>query len=126
MQLMSVFVVLSVSQVEVEEGAWLVKLPYRTIVPLPPCVTVEWSRCAPEPMKVHQFQNGNNNLVRQDEFYCSRTEMERDPLRTGDLSLALRDPCNRDSGTYICTVYKDGEVWTQKVVRLQVKGQSCS
>ncbi|KAL3049780.1 hypothetical protein OYC64_009103 [Pagothenia borchgrevinki] len=114
------YTTITVSFVVVEEGECFVKLPYKTIVPLPEDVTVEWSRCAPEPMRVHEYCNGNNHLVRQDEFYCDRTEMQEEPLKTRDLSLTLRDPCYRDSGTYICTVHKDREVWTQKVVRLRV------
>ncbi|XP_034001965.1 butyrophilin-like protein 2 isoform X2 [Trematomus bernacchii] len=114
------FKTITVSSVVVKEGVWFVKLPYKTIVPLPEDVTVEWSRCAPEPMRVHKYCNGNNHLVRQDEFYCDRTKMQEEPLKTRDLSLTLREPCYRDSGTYICTVHKDREVWTQKVVRLRV------
>ncbi|XP_034057617.1 uncharacterized protein LOC117536733 [Gymnodraco acuticeps] len=111
---------ITVSSVVVKEGVCLVKLPYKTIVPLPEDVTVEWSRCAPEPMRVHKYCNGNNDLIRQDEFYCNRTKMQEEPLKTKDLSLTLRDPCYRDSGTYTCTVHKDREAVTQKVVRLRV------
>ncbi|XP_034057618.1 uncharacterized protein LOC117536734 [Gymnodraco acuticeps] len=111
---------ITVSSVVVKEGVCFVKLPYKTIVPLPEDVTVEWSRCAPEPMRVHKYCNGNNDLIRQDEFYCNRTKMQEEPLKTKDLSLTLRDPCYRDSGTYTCTVHKDRAVWTQKVVRLRV------
>ncbi|KAI4796128.1 hypothetical protein KUCAC02_029440 [Chaenocephalus aceratus] len=111
---------ITVSSVVVEEGVCFVKLPYKTIVPLPEDVTVEWSRCAPEPMRVHKYCNGNNDLARQDEFYCDRTKMQEEPLKTRDLSLTLRDPCYRDSGTYICTVHKDREAVTQKVIRLRV------
>ncbi|KAI9537811.1 hypothetical protein NQZ68_022473 [Dissostichus eleginoides] len=111
---------ITVSSVVVKEGVWMVKLPYKTMVRLPEDVTVEWSRCAPEPMRVHKYCNGNNHLVRQDEFYCNRTKMQEEPLKTRDLSLTLREPCFRDSGTYICTVHKDREAVTQKVVRLRV------
>ncbi|KAK1894082.1 Butyrophilin-like protein 2 [Dissostichus eleginoides] len=114
------FKTITVSSVVVEEGVRFVKLPYKTMFPLPEDVTVEWSRCAPEPMRVHEYCNGNNHLVRQDEFYCNRTKMQEEPLKTKDLSLTLREPCFRDSGTYICTVHKDREAVTQKVVRLRV------
>ncbi|KAK9534267.1 hypothetical protein VZT92_009323 [Zoarces viviparus] len=115
-----------VSTVEVKQGVWFVKLPFKTKLLLPGDTTVEWSRCDPEPMKVHEYRNGGNYLVRQDKFYCNRTTMEMYPQHTGDLSLSLRNPCFRDSGSYICTVYKDREILTQKVVRLRVKGQCCS
>lgn len=110
-----------VSQVEVEEGVWLVKLPCKTKVQLPDCVVVEWSRCAPKPMMIHSYQNGSDLHVGQDEFYCDRTKMEKEPLKTGDLSLTLREPWSRDSATYICTVHSHTKVWMQKVVHLTVK-----
>ncbi|XP_075963530.1 uncharacterized protein LOC142967818 [Anarhichas minor] len=109
-----------VSRVEVKEGVWFVKLPFKSSNQLPENTTVEWTRCAPELMKVHEYRNGGNYLVRQDEFYCDRTKMEKVPLKTRDLSLSLRNPCFRDSGSYICTVHKDREILVQKVVRLRV------
>ncbi|XP_018517024.1 uncharacterized protein LOC108873348 isoform X1 [Lates calcarifer] len=105
--------VITVSRVEVEEGLKCVKLPCKTLVQLPEDVTVEWSRSDPEPMKVHTYQSGNDGRVRQDEFYSGRTKMETNPVNRGELSLTLSDPCYRDSGTYICTVHKDRDVWVQ-------------
>ncbi|KAL7380235.1 hypothetical protein ABVT39_014231 [Epinephelus coioides] len=110
-----------VSQVEVEEGVWLVKLPCKTKVQLPDYAIVEWSRCAPKPMMIHSYQNGSDQHVGQDEFYCDRTKMEKEPLKTGDLSLTLREPWSRDNATYICTVHCATKVWMQKVIRLTVK-----
>ena len=123
--LMLWFVVRSVSKVEVEEGARDVKLPATTFIPPNEDFTVEWSRCAPEPMTVHEYVNGNDHLATQDRFYSNRTKLEKDPLMNRDFSLTLKDPCFRDSGTYICTVYKNREIHTQKVVRLKFKGQCC-
>ncbi|KAA8582416.1 hypothetical protein FQN60_009156, partial [Etheostoma spectabile] len=113
--------ILTVSWVEVKEEEFFVKLPCVFRAPLPVDVTVEWSRCAPEPMKVHEYRNHSHYAATQDTFYFNRTKMEKDPLRTGDFSLTLRDPCYRDSGTYICTVHKNRDILMQKVVRLQVK-----
>ncbi|KAJ4919387.1 hypothetical protein JOQ06_021965 [Pogonophryne albipinna] len=76
---------ITVSSAVVEEGVCFVKLPYNTMAPLPEDVTVEWSRCAPEPMRVHEYCNGNNHHVRQDEFYCDRTKMQKELLKTKDL-----------------------------------------
>ncbi|TDG98515.1 hypothetical protein EPR50_G00201050 [Perca flavescens] len=114
-----------VSQVEVKEGALIVKLPSSTLVPSPSDFTVEWSRCAPEPMKVHEYRIDNNHPVRQNEYYSHRTNLEEDPETNRDFSLTLKDPCFRDSGTYICTVHKKRNIHTQKVVQLRVKGQCC-
>uniref|UniRef100_UPI0037E83CB3 uncharacterized protein n=1 Tax=Semicossyphus pulcher TaxID=241346 RepID=UPI0037E83CB3 len=112
---------ITVSQVEVKEGEWVVVLPYKIMVFQPEDFTVEWTRCAPEPMKVHAYHNGRNHLINQDAMYHGRTSMKRDSLLTVDLSLALKDPCYEDSGTYICTVHREQEILRQKVVRLQVK-----
>lgn len=113
-------VVLVVSKVKVEQGTKSVKLPFKTKVQQLDNITVEWNR--PEPMKVHVHQN---NGVEQDDYYCDCTSMKEEPLKTGDLSLTLKNLCYRDSGTYICTVHRDGEILAQKVVRLQVKGRYC-
>ncbi|KAG8013054.1 hypothetical protein GBF38_021250 [Nibea albiflora] len=109
---------ITVSKVEVEHGAKSVTLPYKTKVQQLDKVTVEWNRSYPEPMKVHVHQNGR---VKQDDFYRNRTNMKDEPLKAGDLSLTLKDVRDRDSGTYICSVYKKGEILAQKAVRLQVK-----
>ncbi|XP_041668802.1 uncharacterized protein LOC121526328 isoform X2 [Cheilinus undulatus] len=112
---------ITVFQVKVKEGEGLVKLPYRTMVQLPECVAVEWIRCAPDPMKVHVYHNERNRRVSQDEIYRGRTSMRADCLRTRDLGLTLRDPCYRDSGTFLCTVYIEQHVLAQRAVRLQVQ-----
>ncbi|XP_027130949.1 uncharacterized protein LOC113744615 [Larimichthys crocea] len=111
-------VVLVVSKVKVKPGTKSVKLPFKTKVQQLDNITVEWNRSDPELMKVHVYQSDG---VEQDDFYRGRTSMKEEPLKTGDLSLTLTDPCYRDSGTYICTVHRDGEILAQKVVRLQVK-----
>ncbi|XP_034721736.1 uncharacterized protein LOC117940625, partial [Etheostoma cragini] len=113
--------IFTVSWVEVKEEEFFVKLPCVFRAPLPVDVTVEWSRCAPEPMKVHEYRNHSHYAATHDTFYLNRTKMEKDPVRTGDFSLTLRDPCYRDSGTYICTLHKNRHIWMQKVVHLQVK-----
>ncbi|KAF1375268.1 hypothetical protein PFLUV_G00237810 [Perca fluviatilis] len=108
-----------VSRVEVEDVALFVVLPFQTETPLPTDFTVEWSRCAPEPMIVHEYRNGHP--IRQDQFYSNRTDLHHYQLGIGDFSLTLRNPCFRDIGTYICTVYKNREIHAQKVVHLKFK-----
>lgn len=112
---------MTVTQVEVREGVQFAKLNYRTWVQLGQDVTVEWSRCAPEPAKVHVYHSQRHRTIDQDELYRGRTNMRADCLTSRDLSLTLRDPCYRDSGTYICTVYSGQHVLVQKAVRLTVK-----
>uniref|UniRef100_A0A3P8PD11 Ig-like domain-containing protein n=1 Tax=Astatotilapia calliptera TaxID=8154 RepID=A0A3P8PD11_ASTCA len=120
------FLVLSDQQVEVtvREGSQSVILPCNTTSDLPEDSTVEWTRSDLGLITVHEYSNRNDELMTQDEVYRDRTKMNEDLLRTGDLSLTLKHPTVKDTGRYICTIYRDKDILTQKVV-LQVKGQCC-
>lgn len=120
------FVVLSECQVEVEDGAESVLLPFKTTVDLPKDVRVEWRRYYPEPTKtVHVCLNGSHQADQQDQVYKHRTEMKEDPLGTGDVSLTLKSPTVRDEGEYSCYVFnKEGDILRFKTVVLRVKGRS--
>ncbi|CAI5682881.1 unnamed protein product [Oreochromis niloticus] len=96
-------------------------LPCKTKPDLPEDTTVEWTRAERELMVVHVYSSRSDHLKNQDDLYCGRTKMNEDLLRTGDLSLTLKYPTERDSGGYICTIYRDKDILRQKVV-LQVKG----
>ncbi|CAI5682839.1 unnamed protein product [Oreochromis niloticus] len=109
-------------KVEVVEGSDSVILPCKTIPDLPEDTRVEWTRFDREIMMVHEYSNGSDQLKHQDNLYRGRTKMNKDLLRTGDLSLTLIYPTERDSGGYICTIYRDKDIQKQKVV-LQVKEQ---
>lgn len=113
---------LSVAEtVEVTEGKNSVLLPFKSKVHLPEDVTVEWRRSGSINSLVHKSQNGQHQ---QDQIYQGRTEMNEDALRTCNLSLTLKDIQLNDQGVYTCVVYRnDGEILTQKVVTLRVKGQ---
>uniref|UniRef100_A0A3P9D2N5 Ig-like domain-containing protein n=1 Tax=Maylandia zebra TaxID=106582 RepID=A0A3P9D2N5_9CICH len=91
-------------QVEVEEGAESVQLPFRTTQNLPEDATVEWVRYDPEPViDVHVYQNDQNQR------YSGRTSMKADALETGDLSLNLTNLQLSDSATYTCSVRDFGD-----------------
>uniref|UniRef100_A0AAZ1XBW7 Ig-like domain-containing protein n=1 Tax=Oreochromis aureus TaxID=47969 RepID=A0AAZ1XBW7_OREAU len=107
-------------KVEVVEGSESVILPCKTTPDLPEDTRVEWTRFDRELMMVHEYSNRSDHLKNQDDRYCDRTKMNKDLLRTGDLSLTLKYPTVRDSGGYICTIYRDKDILRQKVV-LQVK-----
>ncbi|XP_019212142.1 uncharacterized protein LOC102080178 isoform X2 [Oreochromis niloticus] len=109
-------------EVKVEEGSESVLLPCKTKPDLPENAAVEWTRSDRELMMVHVYPNRSDHLKNQDNLYCGRTKMNEDLLRTGDLSLTLKYPTERDSGGYICTIYRDKDILRQKVV-LQVKEQ---
>uniref|UniRef100_A0A3Q0QPW7 Ig-like domain-containing protein n=1 Tax=Amphilophus citrinellus TaxID=61819 RepID=A0A3Q0QPW7_AMPCI len=104
------------------EGSDSVILPCKTTPDLPEDIRVEWTRSEPELMMVHMYTNRGDQLNTQDGLYRDRTEMNEDLLRTGDLSLTLKLPTERDTGGYICTIYRDKDILRQKVL-LQVKGQ---
>ncbi|XP_015259259.1 PREDICTED: butyrophilin-like protein 2 [Cyprinodon variegatus] len=111
---------LSVPQVEVESGEKSVLLPWRTRDKLPGDARVEWKDRRDR--KVHVFKNGPDQPGEQNQIYRTRTKMNEDLLRTGDLSLTLRDPTYGDSGTFTCRVYrKKGDILMKKEVHLKVK-----
>uniref|UniRef100_A0A3B5R0Y4 Ig-like domain-containing protein n=1 Tax=Xiphophorus maculatus TaxID=8083 RepID=A0A3B5R0Y4_XIPMA len=108
-------------EVEITEGSDSVVLPCSTSSRLPEDTSVEWTRSEPEFMMVHS----SSSQRKQDGFYRDRTEMNKDFLRTGDVSLTLRNPRDRDDGRYVCTVYRDQDVLRHTVVLKYVnKGQS--
>ncbi|XP_005952666.1 uncharacterized protein LOC102289712 isoform X2 [Haplochromis burtoni] len=105
-------------EVKVEEGSESVILPCKTEPDLPENTRVEWTRSDPELLIVQEYSNKGGQ---PDNFYRDRTEMNEDPLKTGDLSLTLKHPTERDSGGYICTIYRDKDILRQKVVLHHVR-----
>ncbi|XP_063325200.1 uncharacterized protein LOC134624385 [Pelmatolapia mariae] len=110
-------------KVEVTEGEESVLLPFKTTADLHHVDRVQWFVSEPKLMMVHCFGVYNYNQTgKQDPAYRGRTEMNKDSLRTGDLSLTLKKPLPTDSGSYTCTVgNKDGRILVQKVVTLRVR-----
>nr|XP_024654734.1 uncharacterized protein LOC112430613 [Maylandia zebra] len=110
---------LSVCRVEVEEGAESVQLPFKTTGNLS-SAEVEWWRYEPEPpITVHKYEQGSDQRDKQHQVYRERTRMEANSQMTGDLSLTLKKPSDRDTGKYICSV-KDKRMKRKKTVLLIV------
>lgn len=106
---------------EWENSVWL---PFKTTVCLPDDVTVEWKH---KDRTIFVYQNSQNQHLLQDQVYRGRTEMNEEPLRTGDLSLKLNNLQVTDHGVYICTVCnKSKKLLRQKVVTLSVRGEQKS
>ncbi|XP_067379045.1 myelin-oligodendrocyte glycoprotein-like [Channa argus] len=105
-------------QVEVEEGVESVQLPFRTIGDLPEDTTVEWLDS--NYRTVHEYKNNSEQPGEQNQIYRDRTEMKEDLLKTGDLSLTLKHPTVRDTGTYVCCVYSSN-IWREKTVMFKVR-----
>uniref|UniRef100_A0A3B4FXP7 Ig-like domain-containing protein n=1 Tax=Pundamilia nyererei TaxID=303518 RepID=A0A3B4FXP7_9CICH len=122
-QLMLCFVVLSVPQVEVDSGVESVQLICKTRVRLiKKDHIVEWTE---NNKKVHVYQNDSEQPEEQHQDYRGRTEMNKDPLKTRNLSLTLKHPTEWDTNTYTCTTYsKEGNILLMKQVELKVRGQS--
>lgn len=103
------------------EGVGSIILPCTTTGNLPEDTTVEWTRSDPDFMFVHVFPNTSKHNKDLNKQYRGRTSMNQDLLRNGDLSLTLKFPSDRDSGIYICTIYKDQDILRQKTVLQHVK-----
>uniref|UniRef100_A0A7N6A0N2 Ig-like domain-containing protein n=1 Tax=Anabas testudineus TaxID=64144 RepID=A0A7N6A0N2_ANATE len=102
-------VVLSVQQVGADSGVESVLLPWKTTVQLPE--DVKWTDSLNK--KVHVYQNGSDQPEEQNEEYRGRTEMKRNLLKPGDLSLTLKYPIDRR--TFTCTVYnREGNILMKK------------
>ncbi|XP_014876353.1 uncharacterized protein LOC106938728 isoform X1 [Poecilia latipinna] len=114
-------------KVEVEPWEESVLLPFKVPHRLWFCkyrlsvAKVEW-RNVRDNRKVHVYQNGSDQPGEQDEFYRTRTRMDENLLKTGDLSLILRRPTDEDENLYSCRVYnRKGDVLMEKQVWLKVK-----
>uniref|UniRef100_A0A3B4Y024 Ig-like domain-containing protein n=1 Tax=Seriola lalandi dorsalis TaxID=1841481 RepID=A0A3B4Y024_SERLL len=102
----------------VKEGEESVQLPFKTTAHLSGDIRVEWTDR--DSRKVHVYQNGSDGPEEQDQVYRDRTEMKKDPLRTGDLSLTLKHLTVTDTGDYTC---RDGHLLRGTTVTFKVKGQ---
>ncbi|XP_030287583.1 butyrophilin-like protein 2 [Sparus aurata] len=108
-------------EVEVKEGEESVQLPFRTTPDLPEDAAVMWD-CSDR--KVLLYENRSDQPEKQHQDYKNRTEMKKDLLKTGDLSLTLKYPKETDIGRYWCGVIdKDGVMLREKRVKLNIKGQ---
>uniref|UniRef100_A0A3B4GE10 Immunoglobulin V-set domain-containing protein n=1 Tax=Pundamilia nyererei TaxID=303518 RepID=A0A3B4GE10_9CICH len=72
--------------------------------------------------KVHVYMNGSDQPEEQHQVYKDRTKVNEDLLRTGDLSLTLKQPREADSGGYRCLVWRKETLIRKKIVVLKVKG----
>ncbi|XP_035985582.1 uncharacterized protein LOC105923000 [Fundulus heteroclitus] len=97
-----------------------VLLPCRTRPLLPGDARVEWMDKGKR--KVHVYENGSDHSKEQDQFYRNRTKINKDLLRTGDLSLTLEQLTDGDTNTYTCIVSRGKRNnLIKKQVDLQVK-----
>uniref|UniRef100_A0A4W6CP62 Ig-like domain-containing protein n=1 Tax=Lates calcarifer TaxID=8187 RepID=A0A4W6CP62_LATCA len=107
----------------VEEGVESVQLPFRTTGDLDEDVGVEWWN-RDNDRTVHVYENGSDRPEEQNQVYRDRTEMKKDLLRTGDLSLTLKHPKVTDTGRYRCGVYREENYMRWKTVQLKVKSKN--
>ncbi|CAI5657131.1 unnamed protein product [Oreochromis niloticus] len=111
---------MSVYKVDVDSGVESVQLPCKTTLHLPEDVKVEWKEGSIYHRKVHVYENGSDQPDDQHQVYRNRTKINKDLLKTGDLSLTLKHPT--ETKTYICTVYSwEGNILLKKQVELKVR-----
>ncbi|XP_043954538.1 uncharacterized protein LOC122820908 isoform X2 [Gambusia affinis] len=108
--------------VKVTVGDPSVSLPFKIPAPLDEDVRVEWTRPDSKQTEVLTFKNGEIRSPKQvlGYRYHGNTEMDKDLLTSGDLSLVLKRPRPKDNGLYRCTVYSGEEVQHMKMVTLSV------
>lgn len=112
----------NVCQVDVKEGEESVQLPFKTTQNLPRDAEVAWERIEPNYLMVHMYQNGSDQPDKQDEGYRNQTKMNADFLKTGDLSLTLKNPTETDTGEYTCEV-NSRKIHRYNKVMLNVTGR---
>uniref|UniRef100_UPI000D312A0A CD276 antigen n=1 Tax=Maylandia zebra TaxID=106582 RepID=UPI000D312A0A len=111
-----------VPKVEVNSGVESVQLPCKATLHLPEDVRVEWTNR--KNRKVHVYEDNCDQPEEQHQVYRDRTKMNEDLLKTGDLSLTLKQPTGWDADTYTCTVYSRREkILMKNRVQLYVRGQ---
>uniref|UniRef100_A0A673A7V9 Ig-like domain-containing protein n=1 Tax=Sphaeramia orbicularis TaxID=375764 RepID=A0A673A7V9_9TELE len=116
----------SVQLVEVDSREESVLLPWKTIAHLTKNsrqISVMWKNLHNQQILVHKYGSGEPD--EQDQDYRNRTEMKKHWLRTGDFSLTLKNPMDRDTNEYLCTIYNKDKVLKEKRVVLEVRGQCC-
>ncbi|KAL4008922.1 hypothetical protein ACER0C_002774 [Sarotherodon galilaeus] len=119
-RLTDVHLQVKVPQVEVDSGVESVQLICKAKVHLPEDAEVGWTDSSHR--KVHVYENGSDQPEEQHQVYRDRTKMNEDLLKTGDLSLTLKYPTERDTNTYTCTVYsREGRVLLKRKVELKVR-----
>ncbi|XP_016520758.1 uncharacterized protein LOC103129621 [Poecilia formosa] len=106
--------------VKVTDGDPSVSLPFKIPAPLDEDVRVEWTRPDSRQTEIITFRNGEIHSPKQILGYHGRTEMDKDLLASGDLSLVLRRPRPKDNGLYKCCVYSREQIQQTKMVTLSV------
>ncbi|XP_035995573.1 uncharacterized protein LOC105922636 isoform X2 [Fundulus heteroclitus] len=133
---------MSVYKVDVDSGVKSVLLPFKTNLRLLEDFTVTWTDSTGS--IIHKYPGKSiNPLLIEGRQYQDRTEMKNN-FKYGDLSLILKNPTNKDTGTYTCTYTCtknticpffcnfaflnrwSGEIQIKKQVLLNVRGKADS
>ncbi|XP_025760044.1 butyrophilin-like protein 2 [Oreochromis niloticus] len=124
-QLTAVQLKVKADREEVNPGVKFVQLPCNTTLHLAEDAKVEWMDSGDH--RIHVFQNGLDQPVGQSKDYRGRTEMYANLVKTGDLSLFLERPTEKDTNIYTCTVYsREGNILLMKQVKLYVRDYTSS
>ncbi|XP_023192432.1 uncharacterized protein LOC111609290 isoform X2 [Xiphophorus maculatus] len=111
---------ISVYRVEVDSGEESVLLPFKTAACLPKKVIVKWRHNNGRMVhacyrKVFMCSVDFKNWSVQHDQYKDRTKIVKEG-KFGDFSLILKNPTDRDTGTYSCTVY---DYWSEKILTMK-------
>lgn len=71
---------------------------------------------------VHHRVDKTDNFNKQSPLFKGRTQMKKDALQTGDLTLELSYPTLTDSGTYSCEAVEGIKEVEHTTVKLEVRG----
>ncbi|XP_035986946.1 uncharacterized protein LOC105924400 [Fundulus heteroclitus] len=110
-----------VPKVVVTSGEKSFQLSCKTKVHLTEGAKVEW--LDGRDWKVYVYRPGSDQPEGQYWFYRARTKMNKDPLKTGDLSLTLDHLTDKDTDIYTCTIYdkERKNILMKQQVKVKVK-----
>ncbi|KAH1182578.1 hypothetical protein KIL84_004070, partial [Mauremys mutica] len=81
---------------------------------------VRWFRSHFSPA-VHLYRDGQDQYVEQMPEYQERTELLKDNITNGRVSLRIRDIRPSDNGSYVC-FFQSGVSYENAILELQVEG----
>ncbi|XP_038128222.1 uncharacterized protein LOC119774659 [Cyprinodon tularosa] len=108
---------------ELEKGVESVLLPFKVSPELLKDSQIEWWRYEPAPkIKLYCYRNGFGRTYGHARSFRIQSEMSKDLLQTGDISLTLKKTLDEGDESYRCGVWRDGDLlgWTTVLLKVKV------